>query len=151
MKLEKKIRSIPYAAMELHTQIRDGIPDPQVFWDTARFLFGNENLMAWRAMGGNNKIEEMLDKNDIVFRTAETTGAGFVQRLCELSLAGVFTGKSGKNLLESSANYKLLLNPLAIPLVLKKMGISAPVFMQCVTSIKRNADNDSGKPGDVNV
>lgn len=30
--------------------------DPQVFWDTARFLFGNENLMAWRAMGGNNKI-----------------------------------------------------------------------------------------------
>lgn len=149
--MDKKIRSIPYAAMELHTQLRGGIPGPQVFWDTARFLFGNENLMAWRAMGGNNKIEEMLEKNDIVFRTAETTGEGFVQRLCELSLAGVFTGKSGKNLLEISADYKPLLNPAAIPLVLKKMGISAAVFMQCVSAIKRNADNDFGKPGDVNA
>lgn len=149
--MEKKIRSIPYAAMELHTQLRGGIPDPQVFWDTARFLFGNENLMAWRAMGGNKKIKEMLDKNDTVFRTAETTGAGFVERLYQLSMIGVFTGISGKNLLEISTDNKHLLNPEAIPLVLKKMGISAAVFMQCVSSVKRNIDNDSGKPGDVNV
>ena len=149
--MEKKIRSIPYAAMELHTQLRGGIPDPQVFWDTARFLFGDENLMAWRAMGGNKKIEEMLNKNDTVFRTAETTGAGFIERLYQLPMIGSFTGISGKNLLEISTDNKHLLNPEAIPLVLKKMGISAAVFMQCVSSIKRNIDNDSGKPGDVNV
>ena len=149
--MEKKIRSIPFAAMELHTQLRGGISDPQLFWDTARFLFGNENLMAWRAMGGNKKIEEMLDKNDTVFRTAETTGTGFIERLYQLSMTGAFTGISGKNLLEISTDNKHLLNPEAIPLVLKKMGISAAVFMQCVSSIKRNIDNDSGKPGDVNV
>ena len=149
--MEKKILSIPYAAMELHTQLRGGIPDPQVFWDTARFLFGDENLMAWRAMGGNKKIEEMLNKNDTVFRTAETTGAGFIERLYLLSMTDAFTGISGKNLLEISTDNKHLLNPEAIPLVLKKMGISAAVFMQCVSSIKRNIDNDSGKPGDVNV
>lgn len=149
--MEKKIRSIPFAAMELHTQFRGGISDPQLFWDTARFLFGNENLMAWRAMGGNKKIEEMLDKNDTVFRTAETTGTGFIERLYQLSMTGAFTGISGKNLLEISTDNKHLLNPEAIPLVLKKMGISAAAFMQCVSSIKRNIDNDSGKPGDVNV
>lgn len=149
--MEKKIRSIQYAAMELHIQLRGSIPDPQVFWDTARFLFGNENLMAWSAMGGNKKIEEMLDKNDTVFRTAETTGSGFIERLYQLSMTGAFIGISGKNLLEISVNNKHLLNPEAIPLVLKKMGISAAVFMQCVSSIKRNIDNDFGKPGDVNV
>ena len=149
--MEKKIRSIPYAAMELHTQFRTGISDPVVFREAAQLLFGNENLMAWRDMGGNKKIQEMLDKNDTVFRTAETTGAGFIERLYQLSMTGVFTGISGKNLLEISTDNKHLLNPEAIPLVLKKMGISAAVFMQCVSSIKRNIDNDSGKPGDVNV
>ena len=90
-------------------------------------------------------------KNDTVFRTAETTGAGFIERLYQLPMIGSFTGISGKNLLEISTDNKHLLNPEAIPLVLKKMGISAAVFMQCVSSIKRNIDNDSGKPGDVNV
>ena len=66
-------------------------------------------------------------------------------------MIGSFTGISGKNLLEISTDNKHLINPEAIPLVLKKMGISAAVFMQCVSSIKRNIDNDSGKPGDVNV
>lgn len=149
--MEKKIRSIPYAAMELHTQFRTGISDPVVFREAAQLLFGNENLMAWRDMGGNKKIQEMLDKNDTVFRTAETTGTVFIERLYQLSMIGAFTGISGKNLLEISVNNKHLLNPEAIPLVLKKMGISAAVFMQCVSSIKRNIDNDSGKPGDVNV
>lgn len=149
--MKKKIRSIPYAAMELHTQFRTGISDPVVFREAAQLLFGNENLMAWRDMGGNKKIQEMLDKNDTVFRTAETTGTGFIERLYQLSMIGAFTGISGKNLLEISVNNKHLLNPEAIPLVLKKMGISAAVFMQCVSSIKRNIDNDSGKPGDVNV
>ena len=149
--MEKKIRSIPYAAMELHTQFRSGISDSVVFHEAAQLLFGNENLLAWRDMGGNKKIQEMLDKNDTVFRTAETTGAGFIERLYQLPMIGSFTGISGKNLLEISTDNKHLLNPEAIPLVLKKMGISAAVFMQCVSSIKRTIDNDSGKPGDVNV
>lgn len=87
-------------------------------------------------VGGYNKIFEALQKNLRVFRDADTTGRGFVNRLYQLSREGCFVNENGENTLKISVNPEgeldLGITPDNLHGVAQIMEISPAVLGRCL-------------------
>lgn len=132
-------RPIALAALRLDLLCRrDDHKYDKQFYEYAALLFGEKNLTIWEKQGGKEKIRDMLRTNLEVFQDADTSGEGFVKRLCEMYSFGAFVDETGSDFLDAAlaSDDEEMIGDLA-DLIMAKMGISAEVTYVCLTSLKK--------------
>jgi len=134
-----KFTSFADAAMRLYKEFEADTHDMDVFWTAAGLLFCKDNLLAWADNGDYAKIHDALLTNMPVFRDCDTTGEGFVGRLCDLYNNGAFTDENGNKTLHITQNgngmWDLGIRPDNAKLVADKMEVSEAVVCRCLLAL----------------
>ena len=139
-------KSYAEAFEELNKQFEAGTTNSNAFWAAAEFLFGSEQLAAWGWSDGLDEIYSAMEKNKIVFEDADNAGAGFIERLYQMSQAGEMVGENGEKLLEISKNsdgvYLFDIDPDNIDAIAEKMGITTDAALACLKALSMWGDID---------
>ena len=149
MSVEEKdanFKSYAEAFEELNKQFEAGTTNSNAFWAAAEFLFGSDQLSAWGWSDGLDEIYAAMEKNKTVFSDADTAGAGFIERLYQMSEAGQLVNENGEKLLEISKDsdgaYNLDIDPENLDTVAEKMGLTTDAVMACLEALSMWGDID---------
>ena len=147
MAVEEKdtdFRSYAEAFEELNKQFEAGTTNSNAFWAAAQFLFGSDQLAAWGWGEGLNEIYAAMEKNKKVFSDAESAGAGFIERLYEMSEAGELVDEQGEKLLSISKDatgaYDFDIDPENLDKIAEKMGITEEAVLSCLEALSMWGD-----------
>lgn len=143
---EKDINFKSYAeAFEaLNEQFEAGTVNSNAFWAAAEYLFGDEQLAMWGWSDGLDDIYAAMQRNEIVFKDADSAGAGFIERLYQLSQAGEMVDKNGENLLEISkladGSYDFDIDTDNLDEIAEKMGVTKEAVVACLQALSMWGD-----------
>lgn len=142
MAVEEKdtdFRSYAEAFEELNAQFEAGTTNSNAFWAAAEFLFGSEQLNTWGWSDGLDEIYDAMQRNKGVFEDAESAGAGFIERLYEMSEAGQLVNDEGEKLIEisrdASGAYDFDVDPDNLDEIAEKMGITEEAVLACFEAL----------------
>lgn len=128
----------------LSEQFEAGTVNSNAFWASAEFLFGSEQLSSWGWEQGLDQIYAAMEKNKTVFEDAESAGAGFIDRLYEMSEAGELVNENGERLLEitkdSAGTYDFEIDPANVEAIAEKMGITEEATLACLEALSMWGD-----------
>lgn len=149
MAVEEKdadFRSYAEAFEELNAQFEAGTTNSNAFWAAAEFLFGSEQLNTWGWSDGLDEIYDAMQRNKGVFEDAESAGAGFIERLYEMSEAGQLVNDEGEKLIEisrdASGAYDFDVDPENLEEIAEKMGITEEAVIACFEALSMWGDID---------
>ena len=149
MAVEEKdtdFRSYAEAFEELNAQFEAGTTNSNAFWAAAEFLFGSEQLNTWGWSDGLDEIYDAMQRNKGVFEDAESAGAGFIERLYEMSEAGQLVNDEGEKLIEisrdASGAYDFDVDPENLDEIAEKMGITEEAVIACFEALSMWGDID---------
>lgn len=149
MAVEEKdtdFRSYAEAFEELNAQFEAGTTNSNAFWAAAEFLFGSEQLNTWGWSDGLDEIYDAMQRNKGVFEDAESAGAGFIERLYEMSEAGQLVNDEGEKLIEisrdASGAYDFDVDPDNLDEIAEKMGITEEAVLACFEALSMWGDID---------
>ena len=149
MSVEEKdtdFKSYAEAFEVLNEQFEAGTTNSNAFWAAAQFLFGSEQLAIWGWSDGLDQIYEAMEKNKQVFSDADSAGAGFIQRLYEMSEAGEMVDENGEKLLEISRDatgaYDFDIDPDNLDKIAEKMGMTREAVLACLEALSMWGDVD---------
>lgn len=112
----------------------------------AEFLFGSEQLNTWGWSDGLDEIYDAMQRNKGVFEDAESAGAGFIERLYEMSEAGQLVNDEGEKLIEisrdASGAYDFDVDPENLEEIAEKMGITEEAVIACFEALSMWGDID---------
>lgn len=147
MSIEEKdtnFQSYAEAYKTLSEQFEAGTVNSNAFWASAEFLFGSEQLSSWGWEQGLDQIYAAMEKNKTVFEDADSAGAGFIDRLYEMSEAGELVNENGERLLEitkdSAGTYDFEIDPANIEAIAEKMGITEEATLACLEALSMWGD-----------
>lgn len=149
MAVEEKdtdFRSYAEAFEELNAQFEAGTTNSNAFWAAAEFLFGSEQLNTWGWSDGLDEIYDAMQRNKGVFEDADSAGAGFIERLYEMSEAGQLVNDEGEKLIEisrdASGAYDFDVDPDNLDEIAEKMGITEEAVLACFEALSMWGDID---------
>lgn len=149
MAVEEKdtdFRSYAEAFEELNAQFEAGTTNSNAFWAAAEFLFGSEQLNTWGWSDGLDEIYDAMQRNKGVFEDADSAGAGFIERLYEMSEAGQLVNDEGEKLIEisrdASGAYDFDVDPENLEEIAEKMGITEEAVIACFEALSMWGDID---------
>jgi TP901 family phage tail tape measure protein len=149
MSVEEKdtdFKSYAEAFEELNKQFEAGTTNSNAFWAAAEFLFGSDQLSTWGWGDGLDEIYSAMEKNKIVFEDADSAGAGFVERLYQMSQAGQLVNDQGEKLLDISKDsdgaYVFDIDPDNLDAIAEKMGITTDAVLACLEALSMWGDID---------
>ena len=149
MSVEEKdtdFKSYAEAFEELNKQFEAGTTNSNAFWAAAEFLFGSDQLSTWGWSDGLDEIYSAMEKNKIVFEDADSAGAGFVERLYQMSQAGQLVNDQGEKLLDiskdSDGSYVFDIDPDNLDAIAEKMGITTDAVLACLEALSMWGDID---------
>lgn len=132
---DDNFKSYAEAFEALNAEFEAGTTNSNAFWAAAEFMFGSEQLALWGWADGLDQIYEAMQKNAGVFSDAESAGLGLLDRLYELSEAGVLVNEQGEKLIEISKNadgsYSFDMDYKNLDLLAEKMNISREAMLAC--------------------
>lgn len=132
---DDNFKSYAEAFEALNAEFEAGTTNSNAFWAAAEFMFGSEQLALWGWADGLDQIYEAMQKNAGVFSDAESAGLGLLDRLYELSEAGVLVNEQGEKLIEISKNadgsYSFDMDYENLDLLAEKMNISREAMLAC--------------------
>lgn len=132
---DDNFKSYAEAFEALNAEFESGTTNSNAFWAAAEFMFGSEQLALWGWSDGLDQIYEAMQKNAGVFSDAESAGLGLLDRLYELSEAGVLVNEQGEKLIEISKNadgsYSFDMDYKNLDLLAEKMNISREAMLAC--------------------
>lgn len=147
MSVEEKdtnFRSYAEAFAQLNEQFEAGTTNSNAFWAAAEFLFGSEQLTAWGWSDGLEEIRQAMEDNKSVFENADSAGAGFIERLYEMSEAGQLVNEKGEKLLEiqktADGGYAFDVEPENIAAIATAMGITEEAALACFEALSMWGD-----------
>lgn len=147
MSVEEKdedFKSYAEAFEELNKQFEAGTTNSNAFWAAAEFLFGSDQLASWGWSDGLDEIYAAMEKNIKVFSDADSAGAGFIQRLYEMSQAGEMVDDAGNKLLEiskdASGAFNFDIDPENIDQIAEKMGLTEEAVLACLQALSMWGD-----------
>lgn len=147
MSVEEKdtnFRSYAEAFAQLNEQFEAGTTNSNAFWAAAEFLFGSEQLTAWGWSDGLEEIRQAMEDNKSVFENADSAGAGFIERLYEMSEAGQLVNENGEKLLEiqktADGGYAFDVEPENIAAIATAMGITEEAALACFEALSMWGD-----------
>lgn len=149
MSVEEKdtdFKSYAAAFEELNKQFEAGTTNSNRFWAAAEFLFGSEQLAAWGWSDGLDEIYESMKRSESIFSDADSAGAGFIERLYEMSEAGKMVNEQGEKLLEISKDshgaYIFDIDQENIAAIAEKMGLTEEAVLSCLEALSMWGDID---------
>lgn len=149
MSVEEKdegFRSYAEAFEALNEQFVNGTTNSNAFWAAAEYLFGSGQLDAWGWSDGLDEIYQAMVRNKDVFGDADSAGAGFLDRLYEMSKAGELVNEQGERLLsitkDAAGGYDLKIDEGNIDAIASKMGLAEEAVLSCLKAISMWGDVD---------
>ena len=143
---DTNFKSYAEAFAELNAQFEAGTTNSNAFWAAAEFLFGSDQLTAWGWSDGLDEIYQAMENNRSVFEDAESAGAGFIDRLYEMSEAGELVNEQGEKLIEISKDadgtYTFDVDPDNIAAIADAMGITEEAALACFQALSMWGDID---------
>jgi len=156
MSVEEKdtdFQSYAAAFEELNKQFEAGTTNSNAFWAAAEFLFGGEQLAIWGWSDGLDEIYEAMQRNESIFSDADSAGAGFIEKLYELSEAGKLVNEEGEKLLEisrdSRGGYIFDIDQENIAAIAEQMGLTEEAVLSCLKALSMWGDVDFFNIDDV--
>ena len=141
---DTNFKSYAEAFAELNAQFEAGTTNSNAFWAAAEFLFGSDQLTAWGWSDGLDEIYQAMENNRSVFEDAESAGAGFIDRLYEMSEAGELVNEQGKKLIEISkiadGGYEFNVDPDNIKAIADAMGLTEEATLACFEALSMWGD-----------
>ena len=141
---DTNFKSYAEAFASLNKQFEAGTTNSHAFWAAAEFLFGDEQLATWGWSDGLDNIYASMEKNKFIFEDADSAGAGFIDRLYQMSQAGELLDESGNNLLEISkladGSYKFDIDTNNLDEISSKMGITKEAVVACLQALSMWGD-----------
>lgn len=136
---DTNFKSYAEAFAELNAQFEAGTTNSNAFWAAAEFLFGSDQLTAWGWSDGLDEIYQAMENNRSVFEDAESAGAGFIDRLYEMSEAGELVNEQGEKLIEISktadGGYEFNVDPDNIKAIADAMGLTEEATLACFEAL----------------
>ena len=141
---DTNFKSYAEAFAELNAQFEAGTTNSNAFWAAAEFLFGSDQLTAWGWSDGLDEIYQAMENNRSVFEDAESAGAGFIDRLYEMSEAGELVNEQGEKLIEISktadGGYEFNVDPENIKAIADAMGLTEEATLACFEALSMWGD-----------
>ena len=141
---DTNFKSYAEAFAELNAQFEAGTTNSNAFWAAAEFLFGSDQLTAWGWSDGLDEIYQAMENNRSVFEDAESAGAGFIDRLYEMSEAGELVNEQGEKLIEISktadGGYEFNVDPDNIKAIADAMGLTEEATLACFEALSMWGD-----------
>ena len=132
-------RTYAEAFEELNAQFEAGTTNSNAFWAAAEFMFGKEQLDLWGWSDGLDEIYAAMQRNTSIFSDAESAGAGFIEKLYQMSEAGELVNEQGENLVEitkdAKGGYIFDIDQSNIAAVAEKMGIAEEAVLACLEAL----------------
>lgn len=132
-------KSYTAAFKELNDQFVAGTVNSNKFWAAAEFLFGTEQLNAWGWADGLDQIYAAMQRNVGIFEDADSAGAGFLDRLYELSEAGQIKADDGSVLMQieklSDGSYDFQFDNKNLDALADKLGITREAALSCLEAL----------------
>lgn len=136
---DMNFRSYAEAFAELNAQFEAGTTNSNAFWAAAEFLFGSEQLAEWGWGDGLDEIYQAMDANRSVFEDADSAGAGFLDRLYELSEAGELVNEQGEKLIDITKNadgsFDFSVDPENIAEIASQMNLTEEAVLACFQAL----------------
>lgn len=141
---DTNFKSYAEAFAELNAQFEAGTVNSNAFWAAAEFLFGSDQLTAWGWSDGLDEIYQAMENNRSVFEDAESAGAGFIDRLYEMSEAGELVNEQGEKLIDISktadGGYEFNVDPDNIKAIADAMGLTEEATLACFEALSMWGD-----------
>ena len=136
---DTNFKSYAEAFAELNAQFEAGTTNSNAFWAAAEFLFGSDQLAAWGWRDGLDEIYQAMESNRTIFEDAESAGAGFIDRLYEMSEAGELVNENGEKLIEitktAEGAYKFNVEPEDITAIADAMNLTEEAVLACFQAL----------------
>lgn len=136
---DEDFRSYAEAFEALNAEFEAGTVNSNAFWAAAEFLFGKEQLDTWGWTDGVDQIYQAMQNASGVFENADSAGAGFLDKLYEISNAGQVLDSDG-NLLATiqklgDGSYSFDIDGTSIAELAKQLGITEEATLSCVKAL----------------
>ncbi len=136
---DTNFKSYVEAFAELNAQFEAGTTNSNAFWAAAEFLFGSDQLAAWGWRDGLDEIYQAMESNRTIFEDAESAGAGFIDRLYEMSEAGALVNENGEKLIEitktAEGAYEFNVEPEDITAIADAMNLTEEAVLACFQAL----------------
>ena len=141
---DTNFKSYTEAFETLNEQFEAGTVNSNAFWAAAEYLFGDEQLAAWGWSDGLDEIYDAMKRNEVIFKDADSAGAGFIERLYQMSKAGKMVDENGEDLLEISkladGSYDFDIDTENLDKIAEKMGITKEAVVACLEALSMWGD-----------
>lgn len=136
---DSNFKSYAEAFEALNAQFEAGTTNSNAFWAAAEFLFGGEQLESWGWSDGLEEIRRAMLENKSVFEDADSAGTGFIERLYEMSEAGLLVSKSGEKLINIAKSadgaFKFDVDPENIGEIARQMNLTEEAVLSCFKAL----------------
>lgn len=139
-------KSYAEAFKELNNQFVAGTTNSNAFWAAAEYIFGADQLQEWGWSDGIDEIYAAMQKNVGVFGDADSAGAGFLDRLYQISEGGKVIGEDGSVIAEiqkfADGSYEFDIDGLHLDELADQMGLSKESVLSCLKALSMWGDVD---------
>lgn len=136
---DDNFKSYAEAFQKLNDEFAAGTVNSNAFWAAAEYLFGNDQLAVWGWADGLDEIYNAMKRNVDVFKDANSSGAGFLKRLYEISENGKILDNEGNVLAEiaklSDGSYDFNIDASNLDALGEKMGLTREAIVACIQAI----------------
>ena len=136
---DESFRSYADAYKTLMEQFEAGTTNSNAFWASAEYLFGAEQLAEWGYADGLDKIKSTAENLGVVFADADSSGAGLVHKLYEMSEAGKLVNEEGEQLMtiskDADGGFIFDVDPSNLPAIADKLNITEDALLACFQAL----------------
>ena len=136
---DESFKSYADAYKTLMEQFEAGTTNSNAFWASAEYLFGAEQLAEWGYADGLDKIKSTAENLGVVFADADSSGAGLVHKLYEMSEAGKLVNEEGEQLMtiskDADGGFIFDVDPSNLPAIADKLNITEDALLACFQAL----------------
>lgn len=136
---DESFKSYADAYKTLMEQFKAGTTNSNAFWASAEYLFGAEQLAEWGYADGLDKIKSAAGDLGAIFADADSSGAGLIHKLYEMSEAGALVNEEGEQLMTISRSaeggFIFDVDPSNLPAIADKLYITEDALIACFQAL----------------